>query len=54
MPQDDITRSYTTGRMTAKTIGAILSTVKKGQQVRKGKGNAADVYKQNEKYISPV
>ena len=36
-PQDDITKPYTTGRMTAKTIGAILSVVKKGQQVRKGK-----------------
>ena len=37
MPQDDNTRSYTTGRMTANTKDAILSIVKKGQQVRKGK-----------------
>ena len=58
MSQDDITSLYTTGRMTAKTTGAILSVVKKGQQVRKGKamttgperkGNAADTYRQNEK-----
>ena len=37
MSQDDITSLYTTGRMTANTTGAILSVVKKGQQVRKGK-----------------
>ena len=37
MPQDDNTRSYTIGRMTANTKDAILSIVKKGQQVRKGK-----------------
>ena len=37
MPQDDNTRSYTTGRMTANTKDAILSIVKKGQQGRKGK-----------------
>ena len=37
MPQDDNTRSYTTGRMTANTKDAILSIVKKGQQDRKEK-----------------
>ena len=37
MSLDDITSLYTTGRMTAKTASAILSVVKKGQQVRKGK-----------------
>ena len=37
MSQEDIISLYTTGRMTAKTTGAILSVAKKGQQVRKGK-----------------
>ena len=49
MPQDDNTRSYTTGRMTANTKDAILSIVKKGQQGPERKGNAADPYRQNEK-----
>ena len=49
MSQDDITSLYTTGRMTAKTIGAILSVVKKRTTGPERKGNAADTYRQNEK-----
>ena len=47
--QDDITRLYTTGRMTTKTTGAILSVVKKRTTGPERKGNAADKYRQNEK-----
>ena len=49
MPQDDNTRSYTTGRMTAKTIGAILSVVRKRTTGPERKGNAADPYRQKKK-----
>ena len=49
MSQDDITRCYTTGRMTPNTTGAILSVVKKRTTGPERKGNAADPYRQNEK-----
>ena len=49
MPQDDNTRSYTTGRMTANTKDAILGVVKKRTTGPERKGNAADTYRQNEK-----
>ena len=37
MSQDDIISLFTIVCLTAKTTGAILSVVKKGQQIRKGK-----------------
>ena len=54
MSQDDITKSYTTGRMTTKTTGAILSVAKKRTTGPERKGNAADSYRQNEKYRPSV
>ena len=54
MSQEDITSLYTTGRMTAKTTGAILSVVKKRTTGPERKGNDADTYRQNEKYKPSV
>ena len=54
MPQDDITSLYTTGRMTGKTTSAILSVVKERTTSPEKKGNAADTYRQIEKFRPSV
>ena len=54
MSQEDITSLYTTGRMTAKSTDAILGVVKKRTTGPERKGNAADTYRQNEKYKPSV